>query len=173
MGARREAVKAEAAKYLEQDVSTSSKHPPVAELIDQSGDVEKGRTVFNNYCGLCHQVAGVGDRFGPDLSEIGQKLPKEGMYAAIINPTAGISFGYEGYNVKLKDGTTVTGIIISRTDETLTLAFPGGNRHAYDMSEVASLQETSESLMPPGLENAMTTEELVNLVEYLVNLKSL
>jgi len=41
------------------------------------------------------------------------------------------------------------------------------------MSEVASLQEASESLMPPGLENAMTTEELVNLVEYLVNLKSL
>src|SRR5690606_41212732 len=87
------------------------------------------------------------------------------------NPNAGISFGYEGHNVKLKDGTTVTGIIINRTDEELSLAFPGGNRYTYDMDEVASLQEISESLMPSGLENAMTTEELVSLVEYLVSLK--
>jgi putative heme-binding domain-containing protein len=172
MGARRESVKHEATKYLDQELAKENpNHPPVTELIRQNGNASKGKVVFNNYCALCHQVDGMGDRFGPDLSEIGQKLPKEGMYTAIVNPNAGISFGYEGYNIKLKDGSTATGIIINRTDEELTVAFPGGNHHTYNMSEVASLQELSESLMPPGLQNAMTTEEFVDLVEYLVHLK--
>lgn len=172
IGARRESVKHEAEKYLDQELDKEDpNHPPVTELIRQNGNASKGKVVFNNYCALCHQVDGMGDRFGPDLSEIGQKLPKEGMYTAIINPNAGISFGYEGYNIKLKDGSTATGIIINRTDEELTVAFPGGNHHTYNMSEVASLQELSESLMPPGLQNAMTTEEFVDLVEYLVYLK--
>jgi len=170
-GARRESVRQEVAKYLDQDLPQTSNHPSISELITKTGDVSKGKNVFDKHCSLCHQVGGVGDNFGPDLSEIGQKLPKEGLYAAIFNPNAGISFGYEGYDIRLKDGSAVTGIITNRTDEELAVAFPGGNNYTYNMSEVASMMQTSESLMPPGLQNAMTTEELVDLTEYLISLK--
>jgi hypothetical protein len=46
--------------------------------------------------------------------EIGGKLAKEGQYLAILHPDAGISFGYEGWDIKLKDGTQLVGIVASK-----------------------------------------------------------
>lgn len=170
-GARRVSVQEEAAKYLDQNLPTEQNHLPIEELITKTGDSAKGKVVFTNYCAVCHQVGGQGKEFGPDLSLIGEKLPKEGIYSAIFNPNAGISFGYEGYNVTLKDNSKLTGIILNRTDEELKLIFPGGNHVTYNMDEVVSLQKNGESMMPPGLQNAMTSEELIDLGEYLINLR--
>lgn len=170
-GAWRKSVKVEAAKYLEGTTAISKKHPEVKELIGMKGDLTKGRQVFTSYCSVCHQVNGEGMDFGPKLSEIGSKLPKEAQYAAIFDPSAGIGFGYEGFEVTLKDGTTVTGIVSSKTETDLILKFPGGSTQEYKMSQVKSIKPLKDSMMPAGLQDAMTTEELVSLVDYLGSLK--
>ena len=81
---------------------------PVAELVKMPGDATKGQVVYLTYCFTCHQVNGQGVDFGPALSEIGTKLAKEAIYDSILNPSAGISFGFEGWVVKMKDGNTFT-----------------------------------------------------------------
>ncbi len=109
--------------------------------------------------------------FGPKLSEIGSKLPKEAEYAAIFEPSAGIGFGYEGFEVQFKDGSSVTGIVSSKTETDLIMKLPGGTTQEYKMSQVKSMKQMKDSMMPAGLQDAMTTDELVNLVEYLSSLK--
>ncbi|SDE31848.1 putative membrane-bound dehydrogenase domain-containing protein [Dyadobacter soli] len=170
-GAWRKSVKLEAAKYLDGATVATKKHPEVKDLVGMKGDLAKGKQVFTSYCSVCHQVNGEGMDFGPKLSEIGSKLPKEAQYAAIFDPSAGIGFGYEGFEVTLKDGTTVSGIVSSKTETDLILKFPGGSTQEYKMSQVKSIKQLKDSMMPSGLQDAMSTEELVSLVDYLSNLK--
>lgn len=170
-GAWRKSVKLEAAKYTDGATVAAAKHPQVKELIGMKGDLSKGKQVFTSYCSVCHQVNGEGMDFGPKLSEIGSKLPKEAQYSAIFEPSAGIGFGYEGFEVTLKDGSTVTGIVASKTETDLILKFPGGSTQDYKMSQVKSIKQLNDSMMPAGLQDAMSTEELVSLVDYLSELK--
>lgn len=167
----RKSVRIEAAAYL-QNTDEENKTPPIHELIAMEGNVDKGLTIFKRNCAVCHQVNEIGMDFGPKLSEIGSKLPKEAQYLSILHPDAGISFGYEGFMVKMKDGSTLGGIISSRTETDIDLKMPGGSVLPLKTSDIESITQMENSMMPSGLENAMSSQELVDLVEYLMTLKS-
>ncbi len=62
---------------------------------------------------------------GRSCRKIGSKLPREGQYLAILHPDAGISFGFEGWEIKFKDGTNIAGIVSSKTETDLQVKFPG------------------------------------------------
>lgn len=163
-----EAVRTAAAKVLPM---TAAVLPPVAELVKKTGDAVKGQTVFMSYCFTCHQVNGQGIDFGPALSEIGSKLPKEAIYEAILNPGAGISFGFEGWEVKMKDGNQFTGIIVSDTAKELAIKVPGGIIQKCDPGSITGREKLKVSLMTPNLHTVMSAGDLINLVEYLGSLK--
>jgi putative heme-binding domain-containing protein len=116
-------------------------------------------------------VDDMGTDFGPQLTEIGSKLAKEGQFISILHPDAGISFGFEGYRIDLKDGSTLGGIIDSKTETDIDLKLPDGSIRSLKTSDIVSMEQLENSMMPDGLENAMSTEELVDLVEYLMSLK--
>ena len=168
----RKKIRQEAASYLDGGQSAEGKKlPGINELLAMNGDASRGITVFKNNCSICHQVNGEGMDFGPKLSEIGSKLPKEGQYLAILHPDAGISFGYEGWEVKFKDGSSMTGIVSSKTETDLQMKFPGGVVQNYKMADVVSMKQMDSSMMPSGLQEAMSTQDLVDLVDYLASLK--
>ncbi len=160
-----------AMNYLPQVVGKQNPLPPINELVALEGNDQTGRQVFTQSCGICHQVNGEGINFGPDLSEIGNKLSREALYAAILHPSAGISFGYEGYLIKILDDNTYSGYIESENETVLTLRMPGGISQKIDKDNIASMEELPQSLMPEGLYQTMSEEELVDLVEYLTGLK--
>ncbi len=164
-----EAIRHAAAKVL--TMGSTAKLPPVADLVKKTGDATKGQVVFLTYCFTCHQVNGQGLDFGPALSEIGTKLAKEALYDSILNPNAGISFGFEGWQVKTKDGNTFAGIIASDTEKELALKVPGGVVQKLDKANVTSREKMNVSLMTPNLHTLMSEADLVNLVEYLASLK--
>lgn len=165
-------VRTEAAKYLgNTSTAVKSKLPPVSELITLQGDAKKGIAIFAANCSVCHQVNGEGMDFGPKLSEIGSKLGKDGQYLAIMYPDAGIGFGYEGWELKMKDGSSMTGIIASKTETDIALKMPGGTVQNLKTSAVKSMKMMTTSMMPTGLMDGMTKQEAVDLVEYLVSLK--
>ena len=171
-GAWRKNIRTQAASFLDAVPGAEGrKLPGINELLAIKGDATKGVSVFKNNCSICHQVNSEGMDFGPKLSEIGSKLPKEGEYLAILHPDAGISFGYEGWEVKFKDGSTMTGIVSSKTETDLQMKFPGGVVQNYKMADVKSMKQMDSSMMPSGLQETMNTQELVDLVEYLTSLK--
>ena len=145
--------------------------PPVTELVSRKGNAENGKTVYGKLCMTCHKVGNEGIDFGPALTEIGTKLPKEAIYTAILEPSAGISFGFEGFEVKTKRGDTYIGMVAGETDAELSLKVPGGIIIKTPKAELDGKKKLEMSLMTPGLAGAVTEQELVDLVEYLSALK--
>ncbi|GAB3278871.1 hypothetical protein GCM10027347_53340 [Larkinella harenae] len=138
-------------------------------VLALKGDGRKGKGVFQTNCAVCHQVRNEGVNFGPKLTEIGSKLPKEGLLEAIMNPSAGISFGYETWELKLKNGSTLMGLITGKTEAEIDFKFPGGATQKIKTKDVKSLTKLPESLMP-ALHEAMNKQDLANLIEYLSGL---
>ncbi|MFT4549859.1 MAG: putative heme-binding domain-containing protein [Verrucomicrobiales bacterium] len=146
--------------------------PALAELVKRKGDPGRGKKLFaTKTCTVCHQAGGVGINFGPGLAEIGDKLSKEALYKAIIEPSSAISMGFEGWEITLKDGTPPLLGIVVEAEEDLTVTMIGGAKRTVEKSAIASKKKLKQSLMYPGLHRLMKTDELVDLVDYLSSLK--
>ncbi len=145
--------------------------PSIDLLIDKVGVAENGKSVFTNNCSSCHQINSEGLKFGPDLSEIGTKLSKQAMYTSILYPDQGISFGYEGYLFKMKDGSEAFGMIVSETEDKVELQYMT-TQQTLNPTNIVSRSKQETSLMPSNLQTLMTEQELVDLVAYLQTLKS-
>jgi putative heme-binding domain-containing protein len=174
LGSTDEAIKARAAKHLTLPATADSKPlPPVAELVQQTGDVVRGKQVFATVgtCIKCHKVKGEGKDVGPDLSEIGSKLSKEAMYVSILDPSAGINFNYETYTLLLEDGTIVSGILVSQTDDGVQIKTAEAITKKFTRDEISGMKKQTVSLMPQDLQKALTAQNLVDVVEYLTTLK--
>jgi putative membrane-bound dehydrogenase-like protein len=167
-GSRDEEIRGQAQRFLAQFAQTPEgiQLPPIAELCRRTGDIASGRTVYITLCQSCHQIGGEGTNFGPALSEIGSKLPREGLYASILDPSQAINFGFEGWQLETKDGTILAGMITSETDRDLTVRTVGGINNKLKKSDVTKREKMSASLMPP-LAAAITEKQIVDLVEFL------
>lgn len=172
-GAWREAVRKEAAGYLPKDsmATVAKKAITMEEIKGLAGHMEQGKKLFMTYCAACHQVNNAGYDFGPKLSEIGSKLPKENLLENIVRPSAGIGFGYEGWELKMKDGSVLTGIIASRTETDIDLRFPGGTGKQVKTADIKTITQMKQSMMPEGLYENMSTQDMADLLEYLAGLK--
>jgi len=145
--------------------------PPVTELSKRHGNAKKGELIYMRSCFVCHKIGDKGLDFGPALTEIGGKLPREALYTAILDPNEAISFGYEGFEVKTKAGTTLIGYVASDGDTELGMKVPGGALVNTPKAEIVSKQPLTVSLMPSNLQATMGADDLVDLVEYLSGLK--
>ena len=168
-------IKAEAATLLPLPQGQNNQPlPPLAELMKRSGNIENGKRVFTSVtaaCATCHKVRGQGTEVGPDLSEIGTKLAKEALYESILDPSAGISFDYEAWQVELKNGDEAYGIIVSETPEEIAIKNNMGLVTRYKKADIKSRERMRLSIMPAGLQQAMSVNDLVDLIEYLASLK--
>lgn len=171
LSANREEVRQAARTYFKVTQKTNAALPPIATLASMKGDPSRGKTVFGTYCTTCHMAGGQGVDFGPNLSEIGGKLAKDAIYKSIITPDAGISFGYDGYSFKLKDGKQLLGYIISETPTEVDIKVIGNLVKDIPVKEIVSRKAYEHSLMPTGLATTMSEAQLVDLVEYLSTLK--
>ena len=93
------------------------------------------------------------------------------MFESVLAPNAGISMGFETTQLSLKNSDVAIGIVRSETPEEITLVMAGGAENKYKKADVAKREKLPTSLMPPGLQAMMSTQDLVDLVEYLVSLK--
>ncbi|SFH93423.1 PVC-type heme-binding CxxCH protein [Planctomicrobium piriforme] len=147
--------------------------PSIPELADRSGNADQGKIVFNTVgtCNKCHQVNGIGVEVGPNLSEIGKKLARPAMFESILYPSAAISHGFENWLILGSDGQVYTGLLVSETDQEVKLKDDKGIIRTIQVKDIDERKKQDISLMPADLQKLMTTEELVDLVEYLMALK--
>lgn len=146
--------------------------PGVEKLVAMKGSAANGKSLYKKAtCATCHLVQGEGINFGPDLSEIGNKLSREGMFQAILYPSAAISHGFHGLQIELKDGSSMVGFSTGETDTEVQVRLPGGVQQNVAKEAIASQKAMDQSLMPPGLANLVGVQGLVDLVTWLETLK--
>ncbi|MFN7139120.1 MAG: c-type cytochrome [Limisphaerales bacterium] len=168
-------IKAEAEQLLPLPRGRNAKAlPPIAELTRMAGNASKGEQLYFNEvlgCATCHQVRGRGVEIGPDLSEIGSKLGRDALLESILDPNAGISFGYEAHQIELASGDEAFGLLASETEEEIAIKDLQGIVSRFKKEEIRSRKQLSNSIMPTGLTEGLSAQELVDLVEYLATLR--
>jgi putative heme-binding domain-containing protein len=122
-------------------------------------------------CAKCHRVGGVGSWVGPDLSQIGAKLAREGLFDSIINPSAGIAHEYVQYTVETQKGQIYAGIIVEETADALILKNANGERLTVPLKEIDKKSAMPVSIMPEGLLQQLSDQDLADLVAYLGTLR--
>ena len=150
--------------------STSATRAAVVEkfkpALKLQGDAARGKTVFASVCISCHKLDGVGLELGPDLRSVAQH-EAEKLLNSILDPSAIIEPGFMAYHCTLKNGEQLYGVIATETSASLTLKMTGNLTRSVLRSDVASLKSTNTSLMPEGLEAALTPQSLADLIAYL------
>jgi putative heme-binding domain-containing protein len=129
-------------------------------------DAGNGHQVFVRLCASCHQHTGEGARVGPDLTGV-RNQPPEALLLHILVPEAEIYPGYQSYTVETRDGRSLTGLLASDQGGSVTLRQAQGLEETVQRSNIASMRLSALSLMPQGLEQSMTRQELADLVGFL------
>lgn len=169
-----EKIKQQAAKLLPlPSAIDESPLPPIDQLASMKGEASRGLELFRGKasCANCHLVNGFGKQVGPDLSEIGDKLSREAMLVSILDPSAGISHNYENYICLLTNGQVITGVMINRTDDAITLRTAEAIDRPIATDEIEELKKSEKSIMPDNLHQTVNSQGLVDLVEYMATLK--
>jgi putative heme-binding domain-containing protein len=137
--------------------------------------VAAGEKVFRNAntanCIKCHQLGNDGGIVGPPLTTIGQKLTKPQLYDAILHPSAEILMGYENWVVRTKSGDVLSGRKTEDTDDHVTVLDAEGKYHDVPAAQVDRKVKQTISIMPEGMTQSISRQELIDLVEFLASKK--
>ncbi len=180
-----------ALKYLMGEVKTidlaklpKPKGPGVAWTVESALKVLKekpltGRSLANGkkmfsagMCVACHRFVNEGGGVGPDLTNVAKRMDFKAMIESTLNPSLVVSDQFEQHEIKLKDGSTVMGRIVSEQDGVLSVVksgFEPNKLTKIKASAVASKKASKVSMMPPGMINGMNAEELKDLIAYFVS----
>ncbi|MEX0883906.1 MAG: PVC-type heme-binding CxxCH protein, partial [Cyclobacteriaceae bacterium] len=164
----------QATRVLAGDYFTNPSQPSplsISNITSLEGDPAKGKLVYQGKCATCHQIGDEGRNIGPNLGMIGAKLDQDGLLDAIINPSAGVAFGYEMWLITLKDGTVASGFL--QADGPIVV-LEGMQNEAYNIpsEDIASRKRFATSIMPGPSELNMNEEDLAHLTAYLTGLNS-
>ncbi len=137
-----------------------------APLAKGDGDRQRGAAVFEKQCSICHSVQGRGQRVGPDLSGIGAR-PKETLLVDLFDPSRQVPGEYVAYTLVTRQGQVLTGLVISETAGSVTLRRAEGAQDVVLRDQVEELRRTGKSLMPEGLEQSLSEENVADLLAFL------
>jgi putative heme-binding domain-containing protein len=91
----------------------------------------------------------------------------EKLLNSILDPSAIIEPSFMAYHCTLKSGEQLYGVVASETSNSITLKLPGNVVRPILRSDISTLKSTQTSLMPDGLEAALTVQSLADLIAYL------
>ena len=145
-----------------------------SDLEDWVGDSMRGKQLFREQgrlqCVRCHQVGSEGGGIGPKLDSIGRRLSKSQLYEAIADPSRQIDSKYQTQRVMTLDGEVITGLVETETERELVIVAATGEKFTIATAEIGDRKVESQSLMPAGLIEQLTAQEMADLLAYLESL---
>jgi putative heme-binding domain-containing protein len=136
-------------------------------LPSLKGDRNKGEGVFRRDCMACHRVGEVGTEIGPNLRTIRHRAAEE-VLLHILDPNREVGPNYVAYAVVTEEGRVNVGLIVEETAHSITLLRPIGTRETILRANIEELAALGKSLMPEGLEEKITPQEMADLLEWLL-----
>ncbi|MFO1062437.1 MAG: PVC-type heme-binding CxxCH protein [Pirellulales bacterium] len=134
--------------------------------VADAGDKALGSAVFQKVCAQCHRIGETGSDVGPPLKQLGDKSPEQ-LLDIILDPNREVDPKFLGYSALLEDGRVISGIIREESAGQIVMAEAGGKLHTLARAEITRLQSSGLSLMPVGLEEQISPEQMRNLIAFL------
>ena len=135
-----------------------------------AGDVRRGQLVFHSEkaaCYSCHAIGYRGGNIGPDLTRIGSIRADRDLLEAIVFPSASLVRSFEPISVATSDGKIVNGLLRGETADELRLATGVNQEARIARREIDEVRPSTISIMPAGLDQQLTQQELADLVAFL------
>jgi len=187
-GARPDALKALAAKYppsvqeqcgallakLNLDEAKQKAHLDELLATLPKGDVRGGQAIFNSpkaACMSCHKMGYVGGTVGPDLTSISQARTERDLLEAIVFPSASFVRSYEPVIVTTKSDEQFSGVLRKDAEDEIVLATGLNTEARVARSDITEIRPGAVSVMPAGLDQQLTRQEIADLVAFLKNTK--
>ncbi|MDZ4289810.1 MAG: c-type cytochrome, partial [Prosthecobacter sp.] len=134
--------------------------------LRSEGDAARGSKIYELVCMVCHRYKDRGNDVGPNLGTIQAWTPDQ-LLTNILDPNREVSPNFALYIIETNDGRTLTGLIASETAGNLIVKRPDGGAEEVLRTDIKSLTSPGISLMPEGLEAAITPQQMADLMAYL------
>lgn len=121
-------------------------------------------------CIACHKLGGVGVEIGQDLTKLDPKYKQLDILKEILDPSAKIDDKFASYIFQTQDGQTITGVILEETkDEVKVIENPllKAQPLLLKKTDIAARKKSPTSIMPKGLLDKLTREEILDLIAYV------
>jgi quinoprotein glucose dehydrogenase len=144
------------------------------EPLLRGGDPARGRAVFfggKTACATCHRIGSDGGTIGPDLTKVGLIRAGRDILESVLVPSSTIAQGYDPYVVVTAEGKTLHGIIARQTAELVVLRDASGAELHLRQDRIQEMRRATTSIMPEGLERALSRDELRDLLAFLQGLR--
>jgi len=123
--------------------------------------------IFEKSCATCHRAGEIGKDVGPNLATIRQWNPEQ-VLINILDPNREVAPNFMSYSVETKDGRTLDGIIASDAPASVTLKRADAVTETILRQDIAQISGSGLSLMPEGIETSITTEQMSDLLAFLL-----
>jgi putative heme-binding domain-containing protein len=142
--------------------------------LEGVADADAGARVFFHpklaNCSRCHRIDGRGADVGPDLSSIG-RTERRHIVESILQPSSTVAPHYVAWHLETADGKVRNGMLVHTNLDDYTYVDAKGDRFTLKTDNLVEQRPTSVSIMPEGLADAMTAQELRDLLAYLQSRK--
>lgn len=141
--------------------------------LEGGRNFDNGRNMFGQTtCFVCHRFGSEGGAIGPDLSSVAGKYSPRDLLTHIIEPNKEISDQYGQIEVTMVDGSKVYGRIMNLSGENISLNINMMDPNALQSINrklIKSMTESKISMMPPGLLNTLSEDDILDLLAYLLS----
>jgi putative membrane-bound dehydrogenase-like protein len=155
---------------LDADASKQKAHLEALLASLKDGDIRRGQSVFNNpktACVTCHAIGYLGGNLGPDLTRIGQVRTERDLLEAVLYPSASFVRSYEPVIVTTKAGDEHSGVLRKDSADEIVLGTGANLEVRIPRLDVAEMRPGTVSVMPQGLDQQISKQELADLIAFL------
>ncbi len=134
--------------------------------LKMQGDAKRGAITFEKKCATCHKHGEAGYDVGPSLTSLTNTEPAA-LLTSILDPSQAVEAKYLNYIIITVDGFSLSGMLTAETGSSLTLAMEEGKQQTVLRKDIDELASSGKSLMPDGLEQDLTPQDLSDLIAYV------
>lgn len=135
-------------------------------LAGTVGNPYRGKQLYLNNCGKCHQLFTDGGQIGPNLTPY-KRDDLRGILMNVVNPSLEIREGFENFLVLTTDGRTLNGFVEEQDNRVVVLKGADGQRLLIPRDDIEEMAAIRTSIMPEGTLKTLDDQQLRDLFAYL------
>lgn len=150
-----------------QPLASPGKVTTIEAALAAKGDARHGEGLFfaQAGCASCHRVGGRGTNFGPELTNLSERVERQFIAQSILDPSAVITEGFAAHMVEAQ-GKSYLGILLEDGAKTLKLGLADGSTQVVTKKTMARHEVLPASPMPP-FAAMLDPQQVADLIAFL------